>query len=63
MNNGERRNGPTLLGTIIDLAGGNFRLLFVYATCALLVAVLLLLRVRRGEAHGPPSATRVAPAD
>lgn len=42
--------GPTLLGTLLDLTGRDFRLIFAYAVTALFVGVLLLLRVRRGEA-------------
>jgi MFS family permease len=42
--------GPTLLGALLDLTGRDFRLIFAYASAALLAGVLLLLRVRRGEA-------------
>ncbi len=45
--------GPTLVGTLIDLTGRNYRMMFVYVIVTLLIAVVLLLRVRRGEAHAP----------
>jgi maltose/moltooligosaccharide transporter len=41
--------GPTLVGLLIDLGGGNYRLMFAYVIVALVVAGILLLRVRRGE--------------
>lgn len=42
--------GPTLIGSLIDLGGRDYRLMFVYVLVALLVALALLTRVRRGEA-------------
>jgi maltose/moltooligosaccharide transporter len=48
--------GPTLLGTLLDLTGRDYRLIFVYAATALLLGVLLLLRVRKGEAVVPSTA-------
>lgn len=45
--------GPTLLGTLLDLTGRDFRLIFAYATAALLASVLL----RRGEARAPIAAS------
>lgn len=48
--------GPTLLGTLIDLTGRNFRFIFAYAAVALLLGTILLWRVRLGEAHTPAPA-------
>lgn len=42
--------GPTLLGTLLDLTGRDFRLIFAYGAVALLAGVLLLIPVRLGEA-------------
>ncbi len=50
--------GPTLLGTLLDLTGRNFRFIFAYAAVALLLGLLLMLRVRLGEAR----AAQPAPA-
>jgi maltose/moltooligosaccharide transporter len=44
--------GPTLLGTLLDATGRNFRFIFAYAATALLIGALLMLRVRLGEAVG-----------
>ncbi|HMQ34786.1 MAG TPA: MFS transporter [Chloroflexaceae bacterium] len=53
--------GPTLLGTLLDLTGRDFRLIFAYAAGALLVGALLLIPVRLGEAVPPPAAAGAAP--
>ncbi len=42
--------GPTLIGLLIDLSGGNYRTLFAYIVVALVASAALMLRVRRGEA-------------
>lgn len=42
--------GPTLIGLLIDLSGGNYRTLFAYIVVALIASAALMLRVRRGEA-------------
>jgi MFS family permease len=49
--------GPILLGSLLDLAGRNFRLIFAFAATALLLGALLMLRVRRGEAVAPAPGT------
>jgi MFS family permease len=42
--------GPLLAGTVLDLAGNNYRVLFLYNPCALAAAFVLMRGVRRGEA-------------
>ncbi len=43
--------GPVLAGSFLDLAGRDYRLLFVYTTVVALAALAVLARVRRGEAR------------
>jgi MFS-type transporter involved in bile tolerance (Atg22 family) len=43
--------GPVLVGAFLDATGRDYRLMFVYTPLALLVAIALMLRVRRGEAY------------
>jgi maltose/moltooligosaccharide transporter len=43
--------GPVLVGGFLDLTGRDYRLIFAYTTVALLMALGLLLVVRRGEAR------------
>jgi MFS family permease len=45
--------GPTLVGLLLDLGGRDYRMMFAYSVAALLVAVVLMARVRRGEAVAP----------
>lgn len=45
--------GPTLLGSLLDLTGRDFRLIFAYAAGALLLGALLLVPVRLGEPVAP----------
>jgi MFS family permease len=42
--------GPVLVGGFLDATGRDYRLMFVYTPVALLVALALMVRVRRGEA-------------
>lgn len=44
--------GPILIGAIIQAAGNNYRIGFVFAPLSVLLALGLLLTVRRGEARG-----------
>ncbi|NTV65583.1 MAG: SLC45 family MFS transporter, partial [Oscillochloris sp.] len=50
--------GPTLVGTIIGLAGNSYRVGFIYGPITLLLALGCMLLVHRGEA--PPPADRPA---
>jgi len=43
--------GPLLVGTLLDFAGRNYRLVSGFGVVVLLIAVLFMLQVRRGEAH------------
>ncbi len=43
--------GPILVGGILDLAGRDYRAMFVYALAVLALALLLAARVRGGEAR------------
>jgi maltose/moltooligosaccharide transporter len=45
--------GPTLLGSILDLTGRDFRMIFAYGAAALLAGVLLLIPVQLGEPVAP----------
>lgn len=45
--------GPTMIGLLLDAGGRNYRLMFIYVVVALLLACLLLARVRSGEAMAP----------
>jgi predicted MFS family arabinose efflux permease len=40
---------PPLVGALMDLLG--HRTLFLFSPCFLLLAMLCMLRVKRGEAH------------
>jgi MFS-type transporter involved in bile tolerance (Atg22 family) len=42
--------GPVLAGGVLDLAGRNYRALFLYIPLTMLGGWLWMLRVRRGEA-------------
>jgi maltose/moltooligosaccharide transporter len=46
--------GPVLAGWVLAVAGNNYRFLFLYTPCALAVAFVLMLGVRRGEAGPTP---------
>lgn len=43
--------GPVLVGAFLDLTGRNYRMIFVYTLIALVLAIVMLLLVRRGEAR------------
>jgi MFS family permease len=51
--------GPVLVGGFLDLTGRDYRLIFAYTAAMLLLALILLPAVRRGEAH---VAGQVAPS-
>jgi hypothetical protein len=42
--------GPITNGWLIDLAGGNYNMIFALAPFFMLLALLLMLGVRKGEA-------------
>jgi maltose/moltooligosaccharide transporter len=46
--------GPIMAGWIVGLFGNRYRVIFPYATGALLLAAFFMWRVRRGEAHHGP---------
>jgi Na+/melibiose symporter-like transporter len=41
--------GPVLVGGVLDLLARNYRAMFIYAPLMLIIAMTLMLRVRRGE--------------
>jgi MFS family permease len=43
--------GPLLVGQLLDLTGRNYRLVSGYSVVVVLIAVLFMLQVRRGEAR------------
>ncbi len=46
--------GPVLVGSFLDLTGRDYRLMFVYTLIVMIVALVVLIRVRRGESHKTP---------
>jgi maltose/moltooligosaccharide transporter len=48
--------GPQLVGVLIDLTGGNYRIMFVFGAIFMALAGVLMLRVRENPAAMPESA-------
>jgi maltose/moltooligosaccharide transporter len=54
--------GPPLAGAVIELTGNNYRSIFIIAPVFMLLALLAMLRVRRGEASQSSARTEQAPS-